>query len=125
MDAAEVIRQHERSGRRFTAAGVGSFVLDQGSGEAAICFHGVPLSPLLYRKVIKELADRGLRGIAFDLPGVLLIGRTTSTTTPGRDDFDYTWTGLGRFAVAAVDVLGLDRFHLVVYDIARRFTRSA
>jgi haloalkane dehalogenase len=84
------------------------------------------VSAFLYRKVIKELADRGLRGIAFDLPGVLLIGRTTSTTTtPGRDDFDYTWTGLGRFAVAAVDVLGLDRFHLVVYDIARRFTRSA
>jgi haloalkane dehalogenase len=31
--------------------------------------------------------------------------------------FDYTWTGLGRFAVAAVDALDLDRFHLVVHDI--------
>lgn len=32
-------------------------------------------------------------------------------------DFDYTWTSLGRFALAAVDELGLDRFHLVVHDI--------
>ncbi len=31
--------------------------------------------------------------------------------------FDYTWTGLGRFCVAAVDALGLERFHLVVHDI--------
>ena len=55
-----------------------------------------------------ELA-RGLRGIAFDLPGLGLAERPT--------DFDYTWTGLGRFALAAVDALGLDRFHLVVHDI--------
>jgi pimeloyl-ACP methyl ester carboxylesterase len=109
MDAAEVIRQHERSGRRFIAGGVGSFVLDQGSGEAVVCLHGVPASAFLYRKVIKELAARGLRGIAFDLPGLGLADRP--------DSFDYTWTGLGRFAVAAVDVLGLDRFHLVVHDI--------
>jgi pimeloyl-ACP methyl ester carboxylesterase len=32
-------------------------------------------------------------------------------------DYDYSWTGLGRFALAAVDALGLDRFHLVVHDI--------
>jgi len=32
-------------------------------------------------------------------------------------DFDYSWSGLGRFCVAAVDALGLDRFHLVVHDI--------
>ena len=35
--------------------------------------------------------------------------------TDRPSDFDYTFTGLGRFAVAAVDVLGLDRFHLVVH----------
>ena len=109
MDTAEVIRMHERSGRRFTANGVGSFALDQGSGEAVVCFHGVPASAFLYRKVIKELADRGLRGIAFDLPGLGLADRPA--------DFDYTWTGLGRFAISAVEVLGLDRFHLVVHDI--------
>jgi pimeloyl-ACP methyl ester carboxylesterase len=51
----------------------------------------------------------GLRGVAFDLPGLGLADRP-----PG---YDYTWTGLGRFCVAAVDELGLGRFHLVVHDI--------
>lgn len=109
MDAAELIRRHERSGRRFTAAGVQSFVLDQGTGATVVCMHGVPASSFLYRKVIKELADRDLRGIAFDLPGLGLADRP--------DRFDYTWTGLGRFATAAVDALNLRRFHLVVHDI--------
>ena len=46
--------------------------------------------------------------MSFDLPGLGFADRPS--------DFDYTFTGLGRFAVAAVDVLGLDRFHLVVHD---------
>lgn len=64
---------------------------------------------LLYRKVLRELAVRGLRGIAFDLPGLGLADRPAT--------FDYTWTGLGRFCAAAVDALGLGRFHLLVHDI--------
>ncbi|EFQ83726.1 hydrolase, alpha/beta domain protein [Aeromicrobium marinum DSM 15272] len=109
MDSREVITRHEASGRHFTAGGVGSFVIDEGSGEPVVCIHGVPTSSFLYRKVLPELASRGLRGIAFDLPGLGLAERPV--------DFDYSWTGLGRFALAAVDALGLDRFHLVVHDI--------
>ncbi|HEY6815325.1 MAG TPA: alpha/beta fold hydrolase, partial [Croceibacterium sp.] len=60
------------------------------------------------RQVIPELAARGFRALSFDLPGLGFADRPS--------DFDYTFTGLGRFAVAAVDVLGLDRFHLVVHD---------
>lgn len=60
-------------------------------------------------KVVAELAGRGCAAIAFDLPGLGLAGRP--------EDFDYTWTGLGRFCGAAVDALGLDRFHLGVHDI--------
>jgi pimeloyl-ACP methyl ester carboxylesterase len=71
--------------------------------------HGVPASSFLYRKMISELAGLGLRGVAFDLPGMGLAARP-----PG---FDYTWSGLGRFAVAAVDALELKRFHLVVHDV--------
>jgi pimeloyl-ACP methyl ester carboxylesterase len=71
--------------------------------------HGVPASSFLYRKVVAELAIRGLRGIAFDLPGLGLAARPRS--------FDYSWTGLGRFAVVAANALQLDRFHLVVHDI--------
>ena len=109
MNSREVIATHERSGRRFTADGVDSFVLDAGSGEPVVCLHGVPASAFLYRKLVPELAARGLRGVAFDLPGLGLAERPP--------DYDYTWTGLGGFARAAVDALGLDRFHLVVHDI--------
>lgn len=109
MDSREIIARHEESGRHFTAAGVDSFVVDAGAGEPVVCLHGVPASSFLYRKLVPELADRRLRGIAFDLPGLGLAERPT--------DFDYSWTGLGRFTLAAVDALDLDRFHLVVHDI--------
>ena len=105
----DVVARHRESGRDFVAAGVRSFVLDRGSGEAVICMHGVPTSAFLYRKVVAELADRGMRGVAFDLPGAGLAERP--------ETFDYGWTNLGRFSVAAIDSLGIDRFHLVVHDI--------
>ncbi|GAA1553552.1 haloalkane dehalogenase [Kribbella sancticallisti] len=88
-----------------------SFALDQGPSDAepVVCLHGVPSSSFVYRAVLPELASRGLRGIAFDLPGLGLAARP--------DDFDYSWTGLGRWATAALDALGLGRVHLVVHDI--------
>src|SRR3989454_11887301 len=109
MTSADVVERHRSAGRFFDAAGVRSFVLERGDGEPVVCLHGVPSSSFLYRKVIAELSKRGLRGIAFDFPGLGLAARP-----PG---FDYSWTGLGRFCVAAVDVLGLERLHLVVHDI--------
>jgi haloalkane dehalogenase len=105
----EVIAGHRDAGRFFEAGGVRSFVREHGSGEAVLCIHGVPASSFLYRKVLAELAKLGLRGVAFDLPGLGLADR------PAR--FAYTWSGLGRFSVVAVDALGLERFHLVVHDI--------
>jgi pimeloyl-ACP methyl ester carboxylesterase len=71
--------------------------------------HGMWGSSFLYRKVIHELAVRNLRGVAFDLPGFGLAARPR--------DHDYSWSGLGRFAAAAVEELEIDRFHLVVHDI--------
>lgn len=91
------------------AGGVESFVREEGDGPPVLCLHGVPSSCFLYRKVLTELASRGLRGVAFDLPGLGLAERP--------EDFDYTWTGLGRFCLEAVDALDLERFHLVVHDI--------
>lgn len=110
-DTDAVVGAHRAAMRRFTAAGVASGVLEAGAPEApaVLCLHGVPTSAYLYRKVVAELAERGLRGVAFDLPGLGVAERPA--------DFDYTWTGLGGFAAAAVDALGLDRFHLVVHDI--------
>jgi pimeloyl-ACP methyl ester carboxylesterase len=109
MTSRQVIASHRDAGRRFEAGGIASFVREQGDGEPVLCIHGVPASCFLYRKVIAELAARGLRGVAFDLPGLGLADRPA--------DYDYTWTGLGRFCVAAVDALALERFHLVVHDI--------
>ena len=109
MTSREVIARHRAAGRQFEAGGVRSFVREQGEGQPVLCLHGVPSSSFLYRKVLTELAGRGLRGVAFDLPGLGLADRPA--------DFDYTWTGLGRFCVAAVDALGLESFHLVVHDI--------
>lgn len=70
--------------------------------------HGLPASSFLYRKVIAELSSRGFGAMAFDLPGLGFADRPKG--------FDYTFAGLGRFAVAAVDAIGLERFHLVVHD---------
>lgn len=109
MRSAEVVREHESAGRRFTAAWIDGFVREAGDGDPVVCVHGVPVSSFLYRKVLAELAARGLRGVAFDLPGLGLAARPES--------FDYSWSGLGAYATAAVDALDLDRFHLVVHDI--------
>ena len=106
---SDVVSAHRGSGHRFEAGGVASFVREAGAGEPVLCMHGVPASCFLYRKVLGELAARGLRGVAFDLPGLGLAERPES--------HDYTWTGLGRFSTQAVDALELDRFHLVVHDI--------
>jgi pimeloyl-ACP methyl ester carboxylesterase len=43
--------------------------------------------------------------------------RSTCRAWAWPRDYDYTWTGLGGFCAAAIDALGLDRFHLVVHDI--------
>jgi haloalkane dehalogenase len=109
VSSAQVVERHRAAGREFEAAGVRSFVREEGEGEPVVCLHGVPASCFLYRKVIRELANRGLRGLAFDLPGLGLAERPP--------DFDYSWSGLGRFCVAAVDALGLERFDLVVHDM--------
>lgn len=108
-DVAEAIARHEAAGQRFEAAGVGSFVLEQGEGDPVVSMHGVPVSSFLFRKLLPELAGRGLRGVAFDLPGLGLAERP--------EDFDYSWSGLARWTGEAIDALGIERCHLVVHDI--------
>ena len=108
-DVAETIARHEAAGRRFEAGGVGSFALEQGEGDPVVLMHGVPVSSFLYRNLLPELAGRGLRGVAFDLPGLGLAGRP--------EDFDYGWSGLARWTGEAIDALGIERCHLVVHDI--------
>jgi haloalkane dehalogenase len=108
-DVAQVIDAHSAAGRRFEAGGVRSFVREEGRGAAVVCVHGVPSSAFLYRKLVGQLADQGLRGLAFDFPGLGLADRPV--------DFDYSWSGLAGWMGEAIDALGLDRVHLVVHDI--------
>ncbi len=108
-EVAQVIDVHSAAGRRFEAAGVRSFVRQQGDGPDVVLVHGVPTSSFLYRKVIPALADQGIRATAFDFPGLGLADRP--------DGFDYSWTGLSRWLGEAIDALGLGRVHLVVHDI--------
>jgi pimeloyl-ACP methyl ester carboxylesterase len=105
----EVVETHRAAGRSFTAAGVTSFVLDQGQGPPVVCLHGVPTSSFLYRKVVAGLAANGLRGVAFDFPGTGLAERPA--------DFDYSWTGLATWVGSAIEALGIERCHLLVHDI--------
>lgn len=107
--SADVLEAHRAAGRFITVEGLNTFVLDKGEGEPVLCLHGVPTSSFLYRKVIDALAAHGLRGISFDLPGLGFTDRPT--------DFDYGFSNLARFASRVTEVLGLDRYHLVVHDV--------
>jgi haloalkane dehalogenase len=107
--AREAVEAHQAAGRRFAAGGTASFVREQGSGAPVVLVHGVPTSSYLYRKVIPALAQQGLRGVAFDFPGLGLAERPES--------FDYSWSGLARWTGEALDALEIERCHLVVHDI--------
>lgn len=109
MSTQTIIEDWAARGRPLDVAGAGTRVWEEGDGDPVVCLHGVPSSSFLYRKVLPELAGRGMRGVAFDLPGLGLAERPTA--------FDYSWSGLAAWTVDAVDALGLDRFHLVVHDI--------
>ena len=79
---ARLLANYRASDRAFNAAGVTSFVLDAGARcpSGAVCTW-CAASAYLYRKVVPALADRGLRGVAVDLPGLGLAERPS--------DFDY------------------------------------
>lgn len=104
-----VLDAHRNAGAAFTAGGIRSFLRSEGDGEPVVCIHGMLGSSFGYRKLLRELAAHGLRGIAWDLPGFGLADRPAA--------HDYSWTSLGHFCADAADTLNLDRFHLVVHDI--------
>ncbi|RDV16559.1 alpha/beta hydrolase [Pontibacter diazotrophicus] len=105
----QVIEAHEASGKYITVDGVRTFVLDWGEGEPVFCIHGVPTSSYLYRKVLKELVRKGLRGVAIDLPGLGLSDRP--------EEFDYSFPNFAHFCAQAAKELGLEKYHLVIHDI--------
>lgn len=105
----QVIEQHKALGRFIDVDGIRTFVLDQGKGEVVFCIHGVPTSSYLYRKVVPALASRGMRGVAIDLPGLGFSDRP--------EDFEYTFHNFARFCARAIELLGINEYHLLIHDI--------
>lgn len=103
------MREHEAAGRYVQVEGQQVFVREQGQGPVVLLVHGVPTSSFLYRTMMGPLADRGMRAVAFDFPGLGL-----SDKPPGRA---YDWHALASSMHAVVTALGYDRVHLVVHDI--------
>ncbi|MCM4155730.1 alpha/beta hydrolase [Gramella sp. AN32] len=104
-----IMEKHEASGKYFNINGLQGFALDQGSGEAVLCLHGVPTSSFLYRKIVPALAEKGFRGVAIDFPGMGFSDRPK--------DFDYSFSSFAKFTAEAAKSLGMDTYHLLIHDI--------
>ncbi|WP_034924761.1 alpha/beta fold hydrolase [Gillisia sp. CAL575] len=104
-----IIEKHEASGKYIEVNGMRCFALDQGSGEAVLCLHGVPTSSFLYRKIVPSLAEKGFRGVAIDFPGLGLSDRP--------EDFDYSFSSFAKFTADAAEQLGLEKYHLLIHDV--------
>lgn len=101
--------RHQEQGYYQLLGETKAFVYEKGEGVPVVCFHGVPTSSYLYRKMIDELADHGYRGISFDILGNGLSDKPI--------DFDYSWTSLGAWCTELIRALDLDSFHIVLHDI--------
>jgi haloalkane dehalogenase len=67
------------------AGGLRMHYLDEGAGDAIVCFHGEPTWAYLYRKVIPALTAAGLRAVCPDYPG---FGRSDKPTGRGWYSYD-------------------------------------
>jgi pimeloyl-ACP methyl ester carboxylesterase len=105
----EVIKTHEADGNYIEVDGIRTFYLDHGKGEPVICVHGVPTSSYLYRKVLKFLEQKGMRGISIDLPGLGLSARP--------EKFEYEFQNFADHLEKTIRHLNIEKYHLVVHDI--------
>jgi pimeloyl-ACP methyl ester carboxylesterase len=99
---------HEATGRYIHVDGMRIFILDKGSGPAVVLVHGLPTSSYLYRKVVPILSERGVRAIAFDLPGLGLSDKP--------EHLPYDWPTLSKWIGKIIQELGLESIHLAVHD---------
>src|SRR5258708_36753135 len=109
MNANRLIEEWRRQGRVLDVEGANTVLWRKGQGESVICVHGVPTSGFLYRKLLPELASRGLVGVTLDLPGLGLADRPA--------DFDYSWSGFAPWFLKGIDGAGIRAFHLFVHHL--------
>lgn len=94
--------------RVTNVAGVRTFYrLVPGDGPPTVFVHGNPTHSEAWLPFLERM--RG-PAVALDLPG------WGFSETPGRDRFDYSMHGLGRFVGRFLDLLGIDEHALVVDD---------
>jgi pimeloyl-ACP methyl ester carboxylesterase len=110
MQKPRLVEEHEAAGKRVVVDGIHIFVREEGEGEPVLLLHGVPSSSFLFRKMLPELAGKGLRAVSFDFPGVGLSDKPK--------DIDYGWHSLAKWVGKVVDTLKLPPVHLVLHDIA-------
>jgi pimeloyl-ACP methyl ester carboxylesterase len=93
------------------ADGVGVFYRQAGPADAPVLLllHGFPSSSHMFRELIPRMATR-YRVIAPDLPGFGF------TTVPEKRNYKYSFDALAATAEAFVEVLGLKRYALYVFD---------
>ena len=83
--------------------------IDEGDGRPVMLFHGEPSWSFLYRKIMRELLDKGYRVIAMDQPG---FGRSDKPTDVGWYSYDRHTAA----ALALVEQLDLQDAVFVVQD---------
>lgn len=99
--------------RRLTVDGVSMPLLKSGprrGREAVVFVHGNPGSSQDWLDLIPRLGRKGIRTLAFDLPG---FGRAEKPR-----NFPYTFRGYSRFFNRALSELGVRRAHLVLHDLS-------
>ena len=97
--------------RTQTVGDVEVFYREAGPPDAPVILllHGFPTAGHVFRDLIPRLADR-YRLIAPDLPGF------GNTKAPPRGPFAYTFDNLARVIGGFVEVLGLTRYALYLFD---------
>jgi len=86
--------------------GITTRVLQAGSEPNAIVFiHGLSTRADRWRGTLQACAGAGLRAIAFDLPGHGLADKSAA--------FDFSSPALAAYALAVLDALDVDGFHLI------------
>ena len=109
MSVQQLVNNWSERGETLQVPKASTRIWREGEGEPVVCLHGVPASGFIYRKVLPALAARGMQGVTLDFPGLGFADRP--------EQFDYSWSGLARWTVDALDAANLGEFHLVVHDV--------